>query len=1421
MGAKKKGANIGIDHNEQGNYGLFCVNKFLRLVYKIRQMGPTRNGGKKRKEPTLVLTTMSKETMDYFGMESANTTQPTTNFRKYGPYQSLKQGDTVCLGTDNSRNTINVENNMNHYQRLKKSFISFFEDLEEVTGYILIFNVRVEQITLPKLKIIWGEKQHEGNALQIDSSSGLHYLNMPSLRSIEQGNITIKRSPDLCYMDPNHHFVDYSEFLVNRPEQKVLIIDKFSRNCESLTKPCDRACEKSSCFGPGPDQCQTIYRRICPSCESNACYVDGQNTSRCCDDACAGGCYGDGKEKCVACKHFEQDDKCVIECTGIDIYNPNTKMKESLPDDRKRYYYGRHCVNECPSGTLIEDKYCVTRCSEKFHRDVHKDDRRCVPCSGECPKVCQMTEPINSLNIRNFVNCSEIEGNIEILNHVFEENLPDVYLSSKVDRNKVIPALTATDLEVLKSVRIVTGYIAIDGGRHSNSNKPHSLSFLENLEMIEGRQLYFEKYSLYVIGNADLKWLGLKSLKKIKHGLLSFSHNKNLCYSYTIPFGPFLGVKESVWKNNKNPDECERVSRKCDANCDASLGCWDLKCAATCPTEGYYVDEDKYQCHQCHEQCLECDGPDPTQCSKCKKFEQWTHKEADETPDGYIIVRDENKRCVSKCPNETYADGVRCELCDLACYGLGCTGPKPHLGKGGCNRCRYAIEEEDNDNKLRCLVGETENTVCGPSNNISGNYYVGVGPRNISKYMCHKCRPECASCFRDGISTRDCACSNYKLSDGVSEVNDICVMDCGKGSYTISNKTDSPTEYARNTSYGECRKCHELCDDRYSCSGTQAFECEKCAFAGLLYNDTTFECLKECPEESPFTYEGMCHEEDKDVVVRRKRNTIISAAFAAFLLFIIVITYLVYRCVKYRKKYEKEAQMHMPDIPLLIQEKLDFYWAFGIVYAGKWKPPSRSGISLPVAIKAINPSESRHTTDAEMMKEAGLMASIQHEHLLPLVGICVGKGGIKIITILRPLGSLLKFLDQHKQRLGSKNLMLYCYQISAAMEFLAKKKIVHRDLATRNVLVKNINHVEVTDFGLAQMLQGSETSVVIEGRVAVKWLAIESLRQQIYTERTDVWSFGVTCWEILTFGQTPPYKELGLPRDHKLARELAYQLEKGYRLKQPANCSQELYQEMLNCWLVDPGSRPTFRQIKERLEQFCRAPHIYVQERQATQRMDSITNSEQRMMIERLLQDSDFLDPVNIDPAEYALHSPTIGNKDGGGSLFSANTLETLVPASPTTPNIPLMLGNQNRHGSTDTNSTRYKSDPVQRRHHLSSTTTDDSRISELEMDEENYLMPKGVGHSIIGKSIDEEEEEDQASLYTPVIAESKPGFNKDDVNCVPTYLNETDRPNEYANHSKQGDVSNGVHPQILKHYSPTQTKQSMRMAPAMLPLLI
>lgn len=399
-----------------------------------------------------------------------------------------------------------------------------------------------------------------------------------------------------------------------------------------------------------------------------------------------------------------------------------------------------------------------------------------------------------------------------------------------------------------------------------------------------------------------------------------------------------------------------------------------------------------------------------------------------------------------------------------------------------------------------------------------------------------------------------------------------------------------------------------------------------------------------------------------------------------------------------------------------------------------------------------------------MLHEASLMHSMQHEHLLSVAGICMGADGIKIATLLRPLGSLLRFFEQYRTQLGSKQLMLYCYQISSAMEYLTNKSVIHRDLAARNVLVKNAVHVEVTDFGLAAMLERPGDSVVISDRVAVKWLAPESLRRQIYNQRTDVWSFGVTCWEILTLGNSP-YKDLGLRQD-RLSRELANRLEQGYRLPQPANCSQELYEELLNCWLSDPDSRPSFRQIKQRFEQFCRAPHLYVQERQASQRalLDSTSSSDQLAMIARLLKDSDFLDPVNVNPAEY-YHQQQSSRASPETVTTADFFLSRPNSASARTPPTK-RCGEGMRHNSTGTSaSSRYKGDPVSRKWSqpwsLDESSTAGRRTT---TDEENYLMPKWGG-SLSPKFIDENEEgndgnddeeepvvEEPVELYTPVV---------------------------------------------------------------------
>lgn len=166
------------------------------------------------------------------------------------------------------------------------------------------------------------------------------------------------------------------------------------------------------------------------------------------------------------------------------------------------YNPGRHCVSTCPNGTLIEDEHCVARCSPGNYRFAQTDNKRCVPCpESKCPRVCQLDEPLNADNIRTLVNCSEIEGNIEILGYAFHEHLPPGVSSIGPiagSRPRLMPPLNASQLEVLRSVRIVTGFVVVDGSKTRSRLKPNSLGFLENLEVIEGRRLYYEASANFV-----------------------------------------------------------------------------------------------------------------------------------------------------------------------------------------------------------------------------------------------------------------------------------------------------------------------------------------------------------------------------------------------------------------------------------------------------------------------------------------------------------------------------------------------------------------------------------------------------------------------------------------------------------------------------------------------------------------------------------------------------------------------------------------------------------------------------------------------------------------------------------------------------------------------------------------------------------
>uniref|UniRef100_A0A3Q2Y878 Receptor protein-tyrosine kinase n=1 Tax=Hippocampus comes TaxID=109280 RepID=A0A3Q2Y878_HIPCM len=258
--------------------------------------------------------------------------------------------------------------------------------------------------------------------------------------------------------------------------------------------------------------------------------------------------------------------------------------------------------------------------------------------------------------------------------------------------------------------------------------------------------------------------------------------------------------------------------------------------------------------------------------------------------------------------------------------------------------------------------------------------------------------------------------------------------------------------------------------------------------------------------------------------------------------------------------------------------------AFGTVYKGLWVPEGED-VKIPVAIKVLREATSPKA-NKEILDEAYVMASVEHPHVCRLLGICL-TSTVQLVTQLMPFGCLLDYVKENKDNIYSQYLLNWCVQIAKGMNYLEERHLVHRDLAARNVLVKTPQHVKITDFGLAKLLNADEKEYHADGgKVPIKWMALESILNRTYTHQSDVWSYGVTVWELMTFG-TKPYD--GIP-----ASDIASVLEKGERLPQPPICTIDVYMIMVKCWMIDADSRPRFRELIAEFTKMARDPPRYL-----------------------------------------------------------------------------------------------------------------------------------------------------------------------------------------------------------------------------------
>ncbi|XP_059131120.1 ephrin type-A receptor 5 isoform X8 [Peromyscus eremicus] len=255
---------------------------------------------------------------------------------------------------------------------------------------------------------------------------------------------------------------------------------------------------------------------------------------------------------------------------------------------------------------------------------------------------------------------------------------------------------------------------------------------------------------------------------------------------------------------------------------------------------------------------------------------------------------------------------------------------------------------------------------------------------------------------------------------------------------------------------------------------------------------------------------------------------------------------------------------------------------FGEVCSGRLKLPGKR--ELPVAIKTLKVGYTEKQR-RDFLGEASIMGQFDHPNIIHLEGVVTKSKPVMIVTEYMENGSLDTFLKKNDGQFTVIQLVGMLRGITAGMKYLSDMGYVHRDLAARNILINSNLVCKVSDFGLSRVLEDDPEAAYTTrgGKIPIRWTAPEAIAFRKFTSASDVWSYGIVMWEVVSYGERPYWEMTN--------QDVIKAVEEGYRLPSPMDCPAALYQLMLDCWQKDRNSRPKFDEIVNMLDKLIRNPN--------------------------------------------------------------------------------------------------------------------------------------------------------------------------------------------------------------------------------------